>query len=138
MQNHGSYIEITRTWFGLQTILLTGFALIWDLFLLFWYQKVLEHDAKIIFIIFPLLHVAVGVGLTYYVIARWFNSTHIYVSMLQLGIRHRPVPWIGYKEIPAGNIAQLYSKEKIHTARTEQGSATKSVQTRKTDTTSRS
>jgi len=92
LQNHGSHIEITRKWFGLQTIFLTGFALIWDLFLLFWYDKVLQNDAEIIFNLFSLLHVGVGVGLTYYVIASWFNKTHICVSNLQLAIRHRPIP----------------------------------------------
>jgi hypothetical protein len=112
-------MEITRKWFGIQTILLTGFAVVWDLFLVFWYQKALEHDAGLIFVLFPLLHVAVGVGLTYYVVASWVNKTHIYVNNLRFAVRHRPIPWIGNKDIPAGNLAQLYSKEKI--SRTKNG-----------------
>lgn len=113
MQNHGSYVEITRKWFGFQTIILTAFVLFWDSFLLFWYSEVLQQGAGIIFILFPLLHVGVGVGLTYYLLASWFNTTHVYIGNLQLGIRHRPIPWFGNKDVPAGNLAQLYSKEKI-------------------------
>ena len=63
LQNHGSNMEITRKWFGFHTIFLTGFALIWDLFLVFWYQKAFEHEAGLIFVLFTLLHVAIGVGL---------------------------------------------------------------------------
>ena len=36
-------MEITCKWFGFHTIFLTGFALIWDLFPVFWYQKAFEH-----------------------------------------------------------------------------------------------
>ena len=119
LHHHGSHMEITRKWFGLQTVLLTGFAVFWDLFLLKWYDDVLQQDADIFFVLFPLLHVAVGIGLTYYVIASWFNTTHITVNNLELGVAHRPLPWIGSKKILSGNLAQLYSKEKV--SRTSKG-----------------
>ena len=35
--DHGSYIEIRRSWFGLKAVIMALFAFVWDSFLVFWY-----------------------------------------------------------------------------------------------------
>ncbi len=61
-------------------------------------------------ILFPLLHVAVGVGLTYTVIAGYLNQTFITLDNANLTIRHAPIPWFGNRIIPIDTIRQLYCK----------------------------
>lgn len=114
--DHLSHIEIVRKWFGVQILFLTAFAIFWDGFLYNWYSSIPE-DGPLIVVLIPLLHVGVGVGLTYYVIAGWFNRTHIYVGRGRIGIRHGPIPWLGNKEIAAGDVKQLYAKEKFSRGR---------------------
>ena len=109
---HDSYIEIVRKWFGAQFAFLTAFAIFWDGFLFFWYSKAFA-SGNLITLLFPLLHVAVGIGLTYYVVAGWFNRTHIYVSHGKMAVRHGPIPWFGNKELDTSSFKQLYTKEKI-------------------------
>ena len=114
--DHVSHIEIVRTWFGMQTLFLTAFAVFWDGFLFFWYSNIPE-DGPLMVVLFPLLHVAVGVGVSYYALTGWFNRTHIYVGQGRLGVRHGPLPWPGNKEIDAHDVKQLYAKEKISRSR---------------------
>ena len=109
--HYGSYIEIVRKWFGWEILFLTLFAVFWNGFLINWYTSI--GNANLVALLFPLIHVAVGVWLVYYVIAGWFNHTHIFVSHGKLAVRHKPIPWIGNKEIASSNLKQLYTKEKI-------------------------
>lgn len=114
--HRGSYIEIVRKWFGWQIVLMTVFAMFWDGFLFIWYSKVGE-SGEAMAIYFPLMHVAVGIGLTYYVVAGWFNRTHIFVSHGKIAVHHRPILWWGNKELESSNLKQLYVKEKISQSR---------------------
>ena len=114
--NRGSHIEIVRKWFGWQILFLTAFAVFWNGFLVNWYTRIPE-DADLMAVLFPLIHVGVGVGLTYYVVAGWFNRTHILVSHRKLAVQHTPVPWFGNKEISASELQQVYAKEKISHSR---------------------
>ena len=58
-------------------------------------------------IVFPIGHVAVGVGLTYSVIAGFLNKTHIFADQHTVIVNHRPVPWLGNKEMNAKDINRL-------------------------------
>src|SRR5258706_16415190 len=71
---HGLYLEIIRKWFGKQFIFLTAFAIFWDGFLFFWYSNAVTRG-NLVALLFPVLHLGVGFGLTYYVIAVWFNRS---------------------------------------------------------------
>ncbi len=114
--DHGSHIEITRKWFGSQFLFLTGFVIFWCGFLFFWYSSV-PADAPLLMTLFPIGHVAVGIGLGYYVLAGWLNRTTIVASHQQLGVRHSPIPWFGAKDIAASDLKQLYAKEKVSRSR---------------------
>ena len=111
--NNGFDMIIRRKWFSPKFIFLTVFVIFWDGFLVFWYSMATGMDAPLIFKLFPLIHVAVGIGLTYYVIAGYLNNTDIIVSNSDLVIKSYPLPWIGDKTISTKNIMQLYTKEVI-------------------------
>jgi hypothetical protein len=64
-------------------------------------------------VLFPLIHVAIGTALTYYVVAGWLNRTQVYVDRQGLYVRHRPLPWWGKADIDAADLKQLYVKEVV-------------------------
>lgn len=108
-------ITITFKWFQAIHIFLLFFFIAWDSFLLFWYFAIPTGDGiSIIFMIFPLVHVAVGVAGTYFVLAGFLNKTTIRLTKSTLKMAHRPLPWIGgNKEIDIRNVTQFYVKQKI-------------------------
>jgi hypothetical protein len=63
------------------------------------------------FFLFPLVHVAVGMGLTYYVLTGYFNKTRIDVDLNAITIRHEPLPFWGNKKVSSKKIVQLYCKK---------------------------
>jgi hypothetical protein len=106
----GDHREISRRWFSYRTLIITAFAGFWDLFLIFWYRQAFG-GADMMAVLFPLLHVAVGIGLTYYVVASWCNRTSISFDREKIIVRHFPVPWRGNLQIDVRDIKQLYAKE---------------------------
>ncbi|OGG55453.1 MAG: hypothetical protein A3F84_14975 [Candidatus Handelsmanbacteria bacterium RIFCSPLOWO2_12_FULL_64_10] len=115
MQRSGAGLVITWRWFSLKYIFLTVFVLFWDGFLIFWYSMALRSDDWLP-ILFPIIHVAVGVGLTYSVLAGYLNKTRIQVTPRSLEIEHGPLPWPG-KRLEASYVKQLYCKERIQHSR---------------------
>lgn len=114
LQDHGNYLEITRRWFSWQIIFTTVFAVFWDAFLVMWYATAFsQKGAPLMALLFPLLHVAVGVGISYFALAGWVNRTRILVSREDLAIRHGPLPWLGGQELKSASLRQLYSKEVV-------------------------
>lgn len=108
---HG--MAILRRWFTPAILFLVFFCIAWDGFLVFWYSVAFSMNGPWIMKVFPIAHVAIGVGLTYFTIASLFNTTRIEVGRGELTIAHGPVPWKGGKRIPSSDIDQLYCKEKI-------------------------
>jgi DNA-directed RNA polymerase subunit RPC12/RpoP len=113
---------ITRRWFNASFIFLAVFSLFWDGFLVFFYSMLISGGAPLPFALFPLIHVAVGVGITYYTLAGFLNSSFIELSKGTLLIDHSPLPWPGNRRIPVADLEQLYTKEVSR--RTKNGSST--------------
>lgn len=65
--------------------------------------------------LFGLIHLAVGIGLTYYTISLLFNKTDIWVNRDDLIIKHHPLPSFkaGMNHVNPRELEQLYVKEKI-------------------------
>jgi hypothetical protein len=57
--------------------------------------------------VFPVVHVAVGVFLTYTVIATFFNSTKIQATRSELTVASGPMPWRGNRVLPASSVRQF-------------------------------
>lgn len=103
--------RITWRWFSFIHAFLIFFCIAWDSFLVVWYGIALKADAPLIAIIFPIAHVAAGVGLTYYTLTGLVNRTAIEVSRNHLSIRHGPLPWFGNHELPGRQLTQLFGEE---------------------------
>jgi hypothetical protein len=112
------HLCIVRKWFGIKFILLTLFVIFWDAFLINWYAMAFSSSFQgafdVMFIIFPLFHVALGMGLSYYVVAGYVNKTMIYVDFDSISIRHGPIPFWGNKDVSSKTITQLYCKRDEH------------------------
>lgn len=108
IDERGSELIITRRWFSSVIVFFIFFCLFWDGFLVVWYIIAFTGQSPLIMKIFPIGHLAVGVGLTWFTIAGVFNRTTIAVNYDRLSIRHRPIPWFGNREIPANHIEQLF------------------------------
>jgi hypothetical protein len=100
-------------WFSPGFIFLAIFALFWDGFLVFWYSIATSQEAPLMMLLFPVVHVAVGIGVTYTALAGFYNRTLVCVGGGKLTIRHTPLPWPGNRELQAADLTQLYSEERI-------------------------
>lgn len=113
VEDDGLCLRITRRWFTPGIILLLFFCIAWDTFLVFWYSNIgqvgsVSSGFGLMFVLFPIAHVAIGVGLTYYVFAAFVNQTVVSVDAIALSVSHGPLPWIGARTIPRGEVQQLY------------------------------
>lgn len=102
-------LVIEQSWFTPQVYGLLFFCILWDGFLVFWYviaatKFAQGEDFEWMMVLFPLLHVAVGVGLTYCVFASFFNKTRYMVDLDRLIVSHSPVPWPGGKTIERSEV----------------------------------
>jgi predicted Zn finger-like uncharacterized protein len=104
----GGELFIRRSWFQPMLFFLAFFCVFWDGFLIFWYSMAFAHapagNMMLLPLLFPLMHVAVGVGLTYFVIAGFCNSTRILIDGECVHVRHQPLPWRGNQDVPRGEI----------------------------------
>ena len=134
----GSELMIRWRWFQAVLFFLLFFAIAWDSFLAGWYWMLTSEPFgghagmpgpfKLIFFVFPIAHVAVGVGLTYFVLAGFLNSTVIRVFDGTLSVRHGPLPWRGNLDLPSDEIEQIYCQNKFRTSRNEDGHTSSSMQ----------
>jgi hypothetical protein len=106
-------VQITRRWFTLVVLFLIPFCIVWDGFLIAWYTTAFKIGAPTIAKLFPIIHLAVGIGMTYWTIASILNKTYITIERGELIITHRPLPWFGYRRIPGIMIDQIYAKSHV-------------------------
>lgn len=85
-------LRLTRRWRNPATWPLLAFVIAWDAFLVFWYAGALV-SGSVFMLLFPVLHVLVGLGLTYTVAANLVNKTLLEVREGVLRVRHTPLPW---------------------------------------------
>lgn len=114
VEQWGHELSMSRRWFTWPILFLVFFCIAWDSFLLFWYTIALTTDAPWIMAVFPIVHVAVGIGLTYFTVASLFNTTRIRIAGGELTVRHGPVPWSGQVSLPTAEIEQVFCTEKMH------------------------
>lgn len=116
----GADFTLSWRWFGPQFLFLVLFCVFWDGFLVVWYAIAIgtmlggAGAGMIPMVLFPLIHVAVGVGLTYWTVCGFVNSTTIRVGSGRLSVKHGPLPWKGSCEIDAGSLDQLYCEMRTH------------------------
>ena len=111
----GGSITIVRRWFSPVFIFLAFFCVAWDGFLVFWYSSLTggSHEFSIIAAVFPIAHVAAGVGLTYFTLAGFLNRTTLHLNERFLSVRHGPLPWKGNHTLAREDIKQLYCEHDV-------------------------
>lgn len=106
--------RISWRWLSPKHLFMILFCMAWDGFLVVWYGIALHvKDPPIPMLVFPLVHVAIGVGLTYSTLAGLLNRTRIEVSRHLLTIRHGPLPWKGNQTLNGRQLKQLYVEESV-------------------------
>lgn len=109
VENEGSELRLSWRWWSWRVCFLVFFCISWDASLVFWYSVGIANPAfPWIFFVFPIVHLAVGVSLTYFTLAILVNRTVVLVDQEELQVRHGPLPWLGNLRIPVDQIAQLY------------------------------
>ncbi len=109
LEDNGMELRFSRRWFQFAHIFVLLFSLVWNSFLVFWYSISLRmSNIPWIFQVFPLGHVAVGLGLFYYALCGLLNRTQILVTPQLLRIRHIPLFWFGNRRISRDELQQLF------------------------------
>ncbi len=108
----GETFQLTYRWFDLKFIFLLVFSVFWNGIVCVWYGAAFSTGLSPM-MLFGLLHLAAGIGMGYYTLAGFLNSTTITAREGMLSIQHRPLPWPGSKQLSALDIKQLYCKEKV-------------------------
>lgn len=100
-------------WWTNAVFFLVIWCTVWDgiLFAIYGFQvKLFLSTGQIIWpaLLFPLLHVAVGLAMTYYLIALMLNETVVEVTRERLSVKFKPLRWRGAIEVASADVAQLY------------------------------
>ena len=117
----GKDLTITFRWFTPVLFFLVFFCIIWDGFLVVWYSMAFgeifggKRDPMMwIMVVFPVIHLLVGVFLTYYTISAFVNKTVIRAAGGELSVSHGPFPWGGNHRVPINDVRQVYCTETSH------------------------
>ncbi len=102
---------IVQRWFSWKYLPMAFFAVAWDSFLIFWYGMAIGTHAPWIFVVFPIAHLAVGIGITYSTLAGFFNRTTVELTRDALSVWYDPLPWFGEKTVKTGDLKQLFCTE---------------------------
>ncbi len=132
VEDNGQELIVRQRWFQWGLFFLLFFAIAWDSFLVGWYSMFAGGGGPpgvfgIVFFVFPIAHVAVGVGLTYFVLAGFLNSTVVRVADGMLSVRHGPLPWRGNLDLATDGIEQIYCQNKLHSSRDDNGHTSTSM-----------
>ncbi len=122
LHDAGAEVVFSWRWFRAAYLFLVFFAIAWDAFLIFWYSMAVSDkgppgEMRWLMIVFPLAHVAVGVGLTYFVIAAFFNRTEVRLTAERLTVHHGPLPWPGNRDLACDDLSKLYCSEDVRRGR---------------------
>lgn len=120
VEQWGGDLVIRRRWYQHGVWPTLGFCILWDGFLVVWYSAAIgsllrgDDSGGMIWmaLLFPILHLAVGVGLTYAVICTFLNKTVIRVTGGELSVQHGPLPYPGNCCLYVADIKQIFCTEK--------------------------
>ena len=109
VEDDGRGVRIVRRWFSPAYFVLLLFCVLWNGILVVFYRAIVASGAPGFVALFPIVHVAVGLGLTYFTIAGFVNRTVVTVEPGRtLTIRHGPLPWPGARDLDPDDLAQLF------------------------------
>lgn len=109
----GGELTLLRRWFSWKYAFLAVFCLFWNGFLVVWYTLALSaEETPVLMLVFPILHVAAGVGLSYHTPGRLPESDRVprrarplASAARALFIEQRIEATLGIKDVPvAGEV----------------------------------
>ena len=112
-------LTISWPWLSASLLFLVPFCIAWNAFLIGWYGMagsmggIMPGPMRLIFLVFPMAHVAVGLGLIYMVLVILVNRTTVRVRQGLLTVTHGPIYYPGGREIPVELIDQLYCPQPV-------------------------
>ena len=118
VDRRGGELRISWRWFKAAGLFLVPFCIAWNGFLVGWYSLAFSIDGppgamRIIMLVFPVGHLAIGLGLLYACLVLLLNRTRIQVSFGTLSVRNGPIPAGGNRNIDVREIDQIYVKRDI-------------------------
>jgi hypothetical protein len=114
VEDDGVNRRICYRWFRPAFLFLVVFCVFWDGFLFVWYSIAFtDANAPLMMKVFPILHVLVGVFLTYYVLCTLVNRTVIEVGEDAVSVRHGPLPAGSSQRVDTAEIVQIYCEEGV-------------------------
>lgn len=113
VEEWGGDLSVWYRWVDWSVLFMIFFCTFWDSFLVGIYGSAVLawlNGQPVAWggLIFPLGHLAVGIGITYGTLCQLLNLTWIQLSFQTLTIRHGPVPVWGNHTVDATQIDQLY------------------------------
>jgi len=113
LEDRGSELVYRRRWFHWTAIPAFLFALLWNAIvgvvaLVAWRLEVPD-----MFILVPAGLAVVGLGLLYYAVCQFFNSTVMRVNAHEITVRQGPLPSPGNRRVETATIEQFYCTERV-------------------------
>jgi hypothetical protein len=115
-------LRLTYRWWTPAALFTLAFSLAWNTFLVIWYVIAISSGSPWTALAFPLLHVAGGVGIFYWSVAKLLNRSVVQVEGRKLTVRHGPLWWPGARELETDHIRQLFVRRR--TTRGKNGNTT--------------
>lgn len=128
----GTDVSIRWRWLRAEHIVMALFTAVWDGFLIVYYSRMASGSTPMsIGVWFPMVHVAIALGLTYSTLAAFVNRSEARtIGGHQLRLTIGPLPWWGGNiTLGRDQIRQLYVHENFHHD-TDSGSTTRSYDLR--------
>ena len=112
-------LEISWRWFSPMHLFMAFFCVFWDGFLVVWYAAATQVPFPMNLVVgcFPVIHVTVGLWLTYTTLCGFLNRTSVEVDAGQLRVRHGPLPWKTPPALDLEDVRQLYVTERVSTSK---------------------
>ncbi|MFK7936995.1 MAG: hypothetical protein AB8G22_26000 [Saprospiraceae bacterium] len=113
-------LQISWRWYTPMYYFTAFFSLIWMGFLAFFYYLMLaggitDSEFGYVTLLFPIIHVVAGIGITYWTICGFVNTTTVVIDVYDIMVNHHPLPWPGGKVvIDKKTVEQLYVTEKVN------------------------
>jgi hypothetical protein len=128
VEDWGDELLLSWSWYSHAVWFLLPFCIGWNAFLIGWYSIAMTvgnevpFGFRLIMFLFPMAHVAVGLGLAYACASMLLNRTYVKVQSGQLEVSHAPIPFPKRQSVAVEEIEQLYVKH-IRSALKKGGSA---------------
>lgn len=112
-------LVITRQWRSPAGLLMIPLSILWIVVLIVLPSFTKGRTDLMITLVIPVMHVTMGIGISYLTLAHLINRTRIIVTHSHVSVAHGPLPWPGNRSVATAQINQFFCKE--FRRRTNQG-----------------